>query len=73
MKIKAIYSYNISPVQCSGSSICGAFALYFVIFRYYNLDQEYIDFLNNIFKKDCDQNEEEVNAFMKTFGDNEKR
>ncbi len=67
LKINAIYIYNNTPVQCSGSRICGAFVLYFIIYRYYNLDQGYADFVNNYFEKDCRRNERQVNEFLKTF------
>ncbi len=66
MKIPLVYEYNVTPVQCKGSQICGAFVLYFIIFRYYNLDQEFSDFLNNFFTKDCSKNEFEVAGFLKS-------
>ncbi len=64
MKIPLVYEFNTTPVQCSGSQICGGFVLYFIIFRYYNLDQELSDFLNSFFKKDCAQNETNVTEFL---------
>ncbi len=64
MKIPLVYEYNNTAVQCPGSKICGGFVLYFIIFRYYNLDQNLSFFLNNFFKKDCVQNEADVIAFL---------
>ncbi len=64
MKIPLVYEFNTTPVQCPGSEICGGFVLYFVIFRYYNLDQGLSDFLNSFFKKDCVQNETVVIEFL---------
>ena len=67
MKIPLLYQYNTSSVQCQGSKLCGGFVLYFIVFRYSNLDQELSDFLNNFFKKDCTQNETDVAAFLESF------
>ena len=53
MKLPRVYEYDITPVQCSGSSLCGPFVLYFIIFRFYKQDHEFEDFLNSFFYSDC--------------------
>ena len=64
MKISAIYEFNTTPVQCSGSRICGPFVLYFIIYRFFNLDLHLIDFLNIFFEENCTANETAVNLFI---------
>ena len=60
----AIYEYNTFPVQCNNSELCGKFVLYFVVFRYFNLDGEFEDVLNEIFTTNCSTNEARVNKFL---------
>lgn len=64
IKLSAIYQFNITPVQCSGSQLCGPFVIYFIILRYLNLDMELGDFLNDYFTLDCSKNEENVKMFL---------
>ncbi len=59
-----VYQYNSVPVQCTSSSKCGQFTLYFLINRLYNLDLELVDLINDIFVIDCEQNEEIVMQFF---------
>ncbi len=62
----AIYEYNTQPVQCNDSELCGKFVLYFLILRYFNLDGEYEDVLNELFTTDCKTNESRVETFLKS-------
>ncbi len=62
--ISAVYEFNVTPVQCSGSQSCGCFIVFFLVLRYFNLDTELSDFLNNYFTKDCEENEAAVNKFL---------
>ena len=61
----AIYEYNTYAVQCNDSELCGSFVLYFLILRYYNLDGEYEDVLNEVFSKNCKLNEQRVQRFLR--------
>ncbi len=54
-------------MQCNDSELCGKFVLYFLIFRYFNLDGEYEDILNELFTLDCKTNEARVEKFLKSF------
>ncbi len=62
--ISALYEYNLTPVQCSGSVQCGPFVVYFIILRYFNLDLELVDFLNEFFSLNCAANEKIVREFL---------
>ena len=64
IKLRAFYEFNKTPVQCSGSQLCGSFVLYFILFRYLNLDMELEDFLNDYFSLDCTKNEKVVKEFL---------
>ena len=60
------YEFNETPVQCTKSHLCGAFVLYFIIYRHYNLDMSFEDFMNHSFTANCTENEKEVVDFLKT-------
>ena len=62
----AIYEFNSFPVQCDDSELCGRFVLYYLIWRFYNLDGEYEDVINELFTVDCKENEDIVNKFIKS-------
>ncbi len=64
-KIRAIVEFNETPVQCEDSQLCGLFVTYFSILRYFNLDMEFFDFLNDIFNTNCKENERNVKNFLK--------
>ncbi len=64
LKLSAIYEFNVTPVQCLGSQLCGPFVIYFIILRYFNLDLELVDFLNDYFCLDCGENEKNVKNFL---------
>ena len=64
IQLDLVYEINITPVQCSGSQLCGPFVIYFIIWRYCNLDMELSDFLNEYFCSDCFENEKNVKKFL---------
>ncbi len=59
-----VYEFNCFPVQCNKSYLCGSFVIYFLIERYFNLDLEFEDLLNDIFGPDCTINETTVSNFL---------
>ena len=63
-RIRAIYEYNVTPVQCRGSVLCGPFVVFFIIHRFFNLDLDFLDFLNEYFELDCSKNEKKVADFL---------
>ncbi len=62
---KAIYEFNTFPVQCDDSELCGRFVLYYLVWRFFNLDGEYEDVLNELFTSNCKINEGRVNKFLR--------
>ena len=60
----AFYEYNTFPVQCNDTYFCGSFVIYFLIERYFNLDLEFEELLNDIFGPDCTKNQIKVIEFI---------
>ncbi len=65
MPFDAVYEFNSFPVQCNDSYYCGSFVVYFLVERYFNLDLEFEELLNDIFSPDCKKNEKTVTEFLK--------
>ena len=60
----AVYEFNSFPVQCNNTYYCGAFVIYFLVERFFNLDLEYEELLNDIFTSNCKDNEQTVIKFL---------
>ncbi len=58
--------YNTTAVQPSNSANCGEYCLFFVCMRYFNLDLDFFEFLNDIFVENKEDNEQEVISFIRT-------
>ena len=63
---KGIYEFNVTALQCDNSSLCGGFSLYFIIFRLFNLDLDFQQFLQDFFDINCSKNEIQVNEFLES-------
>ena len=55
--------FNLTAVQCSDTSSCGLFVLYFLIQRCHNKDMSFDDLLNEIFVESKSANEQKVASF----------
>ncbi len=60
-----VYEFNSFPVQCNNTYLCGGFVIFFLVERYFNLDLEFEECLNDIFGPDCNVNEKKVSDFLK--------
>lgn len=56
--------FNTTSFQKDTSDSCGKFVLYFLFERFYNLDIEFKDLLEEIFEKDQNKNELRVEQFF---------
>ncbi len=64
IRYEGVFEYNTFPVQCQDSYYCGAFAIYFLVERYSNLDLEFEELLNDIFSPTCEENQQKVKEFL---------
>lgn len=56
---------NTNKLQPVNSRNCGLFCLYFIIHRFLNYEDSFVDILNQFFTKNADKNEELVLNFFK--------
>lgn len=57
--------FNEQQLQDSRSKTCGLFCLYFLVHRFYNIDFDLEEVLNEIFVVDTSVNEKFVESFRK--------
>ncbi len=57
--------YNTTAVQPSTSANCGEYCVFFVCMRYFNLDLDFFEVLNEYFVENKEFNEREVLDFIK--------
>ncbi len=55
---------NTTCLQPASSSMCGEYAVFFIIHRMFNYDLEFEEFLNNVFTDNVTKNEENVKNFI---------
>ena len=58
--------FNTTGVQPEFSDKCGEFCLFFIFMRYFNLDLNLSECLNDVFSEDREENEREVLNFLQT-------
>ena len=56
--------FNTTPLQEESSSTCGEFCVFYICHRLFNLDLDYVTFLNDFFSDTCSENETRIATFL---------
>lgn len=52
------------PTQPRNSTLCGEYCIYFIVKRLFNVDQPFLEFINEIFCHNVQNNEEKLKKFI---------
>ena len=61
------FTFNTTQLQPSMSVVCGQYVLYYLFERYFNIDMNFDDLLNEIFSENLESNEMVVQKFVTDF------
>ena len=62
-KFQQEITFNENPFQLQNTSTCGLYVIYYCIERTFNLDLDFLTFLELTFDENCDENEKRIARF----------
>ena len=69
LKSSRSFAINSTQLQSDDSSLCGQFAIFYTVRRFYDDDINFSEFLNHYFSSDQRRNEQKVGKFIKKLKD----
>ena len=69
LKCTKSFSINSTQLQSDDSSLCGEFAIFYIVRRFYDGDIGFSEFLNHYFSSNQKRNEQQVEKFIKKLKD----